>query len=182
MTAILKKLWHDPVWSKVIASVILALGMTVTGYFLNWWPTIGGFVSSSTLTPNWLLFLLVLLCLPTLIIIGALAWQNVFPSTPHSPSWKNYTTDIFFNLRWRWTYGTNGQIYDTHSFCPYCDFQVYAKDVSSYAVIEHIAFHCDSCGCNLGEFQESIYSLESKIKRFVQQKLRNETWETQGST
>lgn len=186
MTAILKNLWHDPVWSKVIAGVILALGATVATYFLDWWPAIGGFVSSSIafalssmLTPNWLLLLLALLSLPTLIIIGALAWQSVFPSKARSPSWQDYTADIFCGLRWRWTYGTGGRIYDAHTFCPHCDFQVYAKDVSSYRVIDHIAFHCDSCGRNLGEFQESLNSLESKVKRFVQQKLRNGTWVAQ---
>lgn len=183
MTTMLKKTWHDPVWSKVIAGAILALGATVATYFLDWWPAIGVFVSgsiafalASTLTPNWLLLLLALLALPALVIIGALAWQGVSPSEPRSPSWHDYTADIFFGLRWRWNYGTGGRIDDAHTFCPHCDFQVYARDVSSFRVIDHIAFHCDSCGRNLGEFEESFDSLESKVKRFVQQKLRNGTW------
>lgn len=186
MTAIFKKLWHDPVWSKVIAGAILALGATVATYFLNWWPTIGGFANSliaftlaSTPTPIWLLLVLALLALPMLIFIGALVWQSVFPSKAHSPSWQNYTTDIFFGLRWRWKYGTGAQIYDAHTFCPHCDFQVYAKDISSYRFIDHIAFHCDSCSRHLGEFHESFNSLENKVKRFVQQKLRNRTWSPQ---
>jgi hypothetical protein len=39
----LKKAWDDPVWSKVIASVILAVGTLLITYFLNWWPAIGRF-------------------------------------------------------------------------------------------------------------------------------------------
>lgn len=186
MTAMFKKLWHDPVWSKVIAGVILALGATVAAYFLDWWPSIRvairnsiAFAFDSTLTSNWLLLLLVLLALPTLILIGAIAWQSVSPSKARSPTWQNYTTDIYFGLRWRWTYGTKGQIYDANTLCPHCDFQVYAKDVSTYRVIDHIAFHCDSCGRHLGEFNESFNSLEDKVKRLVQQKLRNGTWAAQ---
>lgn len=36
----LKKIWHDPVWSKVIAGVILGIGTAAAVYFLDWWPRI----------------------------------------------------------------------------------------------------------------------------------------------
>ena len=186
MTTLFTKLWHDPVWSKVIAGVILAVGATVATYFLNWWPVIGEFVSqcftfalASTSTPNWLLFVLGLLALPVVIIFGVIVWEKIFP--PHStpPSWRSYTTDFFFGLRWRWTYGNMGELYNTHTFCPHCDYQVFAQDASPYRVIDHIAFHCESCDRHLGEFQESLASLESKTERFIQQKIRNGTWLTQ---
>lgn len=184
----LKKLWNDPVWSKVIAGVILATSATVATYFLDWWPAIGKFGAqsypftlASSSIPNWLLFLLGLLGLPTVILLGAVVWQKVFPPQSTAPSWRSYTTDLFFGLRWRWRYFDDGQIYDAHTFCPYCDFQVYAQDVSSYRVIDHIAFHCDSCGRRLAEFQESFTSLENKTKRFIQQKIRSGTWLTQNS-
>lgn len=183
-----KKLWHDPVWSKVIAGVILAVGATVATYFLNWWSVIGEFVSqcitfalASTSTPNWFLFVLVLLALPVVILFGVRVWEKIFPSQSSPPSWRTYTTDFFFGLRWRWTYGSGGEIYNAHTFCPHCDFQVFPRDVSSYSVIDHIAFHCESCDCYLGEFQESLASLESKTERFIQQKIRNGSWATQSS-
>jgi hypothetical protein len=179
----IKKLWHDPVWSKVIAGVILATGAAASAYFLDWWPAIGAFAANAyqfalaaTSTPNWVLLILGLLSLTTVVFIGALAWQAVYPQKPTSLSWRTYTTDIYFGLRWRWRYFDDGQICDTHTFCPHCDFQVYAHDVSSYSVIDHIAFHCDSCGRHLGEFKESIASLENKTKRFIQQKIRNGSW------
>jgi hypothetical protein len=182
----LKKLWHDPVWSKVIAGVILAVSATVATYFLHWWPAIGEFISqcftfamASSTTPNWLLFVLGLLALPMVILLGAIVREKIFPPQPSSPSWRSYTTDFFFGLRWRWTYGSRGEIYNAHTFCPNCDFQVFARDVSSYRVIDHIAFHCESCGRHLGEFQESFASLESKTERFIQQKIRNGSWLTQ---
>ena len=189
MAQLLKKLWHDPVWSKVIASVILAMGAAISAYFLDWWPLIGQFafqsyqfILASTFVPNWALLIMGLLSLPALVLLGAVAWQTVFRSEQPSLSWRNYTTDIYFGLRWRWRYFDDGQIYDTHTFCPHCDFQVYSRDVSFYSAIDHIAFHCDSCGRHLGEFQESLASLESKTKRFIQQKVRNGTWRDQSGS
>ena len=186
MASILTRLWHDPVWSKVIAGAILAVGATVATYFLDWWPVIGRFISSSYVValssasvPVWVIVLVVLLALPTVLFLAALIWKRLFPSQSSPPSWKLYTSDIYFGLRWRWRYLDEGHIYDMHSFCPHCDFQVYARDVSSYRVISHIAFSCESCGQQLGDFQESLESLENKIKRFIQQKIRNGTWLSQ---
>ena len=47
----LKKLWRDPVWSKVIAGAILAIIGSCATYF---WPTVKSFLKSSTAVPNWL--------------------------------------------------------------------------------------------------------------------------------
>lgn len=97
MITMFKKLWHDPVWSKVIAGVILAVGATVVTYFLNWWPVISEFVSrcitfalASTSTPNWLLFVLVLLVLPVVFLFGVLIWEKIFLSQSSPPSWRTY--------------------------------------------------------------------------------------------
>jgi hypothetical protein len=103
-------------------------------------------------------------------------WQLLFGEGSKGQSWTNYRTDIYFNLRWRWSYSETGQIYGVHTFCPHCDFQVYEKNVSPYRVPDHIAFQCESCGRSLGDFEESISSLENKVKRFIQQRLRNGTW------
>jgi len=186
MATTFTKLWHDPVWSKVIATVILAVGATITTYFFNWWPEIGKFVAlcfsfalASTPIPNWLIFALGLLALPAVILFGAIGWRTAFPPQSTPPSWKNYTTDFFFNLRWQWKYDPAGQICDTHTFCPHCDFQVYARQVSAFQFVDHIAFHCENCGSHLGEFKESLALLENKTMRFIQLKIRNGTWLTQ---
>lgn len=180
MAQLIKKLWRDPVWSKVIAGVILAVGAAIGAYSLNWWPAIGKFAAHSyelllfsTSVPNWAILIMGLLSLPTLLFLGAFAWQVAFPHKPPSLSWRDYNTDIYFNLRWRWKYFSDGQVYDMHAFCPHCDFQIYAQDIGSYRIIDHISFHCESCGRHLAEFQESLSSLENRTKRFIQQKIRN---------
>jgi len=43
--SMLKQYWNDPVWSKVIAGIILAVGALIGTYFLDWWPAIGRFAA-----------------------------------------------------------------------------------------------------------------------------------------
>lgn len=180
----LKKIWNDPVWSKVISAAILGAVALASAYFLNWWPTIGTllatgvtFISASSSIPNWLIGLLALLTIPTIFILAVFCWEAVRPSK-QVLGWEAYTSDVFFGLRWRWQYSRTSQIHSLHCFCPHCDFQVFPLNVSSYAFQDKILFRCDSCHNSLGIFEESYSSLESKATRFAQQKIRNGTWDT----
>lgn len=177
-----KSIWHDPVWSKVISTGIvgtLALGLS---YFLDWWSVLGfylttalTFVGNKSLIPNWLIGLLILAALPAVAVLATLVWRTAFPRATHASSWQSYTSDFFMNLRWRWRYAGD-YITDLQTFCPHCDFQVYPENVSAYRVVDRIAFHCESCDTHLGTFDESYRSLESKVERFAQQKIRNGKW------
>jgi hypothetical protein len=82
---------------------------------------------------------------------------------------------LFFDLRWRW------QVYDSVltdpvPFCPYCDYQIHPHRASAYAVVPRIGFDCDSCRADLPTFEEDFDSLQSKVKRLVQQKMRTGAW------
>ena len=126
--------------------------------------------------PNWIIALLGLLAAPAFFVLIAFLWQTAFPSNP-APNWKNYTTDTFFNLRWRWRYfDDDGQPYALSIFCPHCDFQIYPQNLSGYREVDRIGFQCDKCGQKLAELNESFDLLENKVKRHIQHKLRNRTW------
>lgn len=182
---IVKRLWNDPVWSKVIAGVILAAGATIGAYFLNWWPIIGRFTRSgynfilfTTSVPNWLLVILGIVCLPTIFLVLSLIWEKTHIKNKDTEAdWRSYKTDIYFGLRWRWKYFQGGAIHDVNTFCPLCDFQVFPYNASAYSIIDRIGYHCDSCGSDLGQLDESQGSLENKVIRLIQQKLRNGSWQ-----
>ena len=184
MSKSFKNLWHDPVWSKVIAGSILALGAIISTYLLNWWPAIGAttfnflaYLKTTWTLPVWLAVVVIALSIPTIVFLIASLWYKVFPSAENLGSWQSYTTDIFYNLRWRWSYFDDGQIYKLTTFCPICDYQLYADNLSSFRVIDHIAFSCDSCKRDICEFQESVAMVESKVMRYIQQKLINGSWQ-----
>jgi hypothetical protein len=178
MNPLFKKLWHDPVWSKVIAGVILAGGATAATSYFRWWDAVGrfvaqlwGYVVSRTPTPNWLLAGLTLLAVPTLLLVG-----RACSSTSPRSALAAYRTDLFFGLRWRWRYGEGGLPFDLYSFCPSCDYQVYAEHRSLYSAVPQIVFHCDNCGRDVAQLQEPLESLESKIRRLIQQRIRSDAW------
>src|SRR5712664_2715950 len=89
----LKNIWNDPVWSKVIASVIIAGAGWLT-YRLNWWPgwmtrRIAGlwisfwtYLSSASAIPHWLLILLILIAVPTIVVAAVLMWVAIFQKNP----------------------------------------------------------------------------------------------------
>lgn len=177
----LKKIWNDPVWSKVIAAGILALIAVITTY-LDWWPNIWTFLSNSlafikaySLVPNWLLAIFGLLAIPTIVLITFFMYSLLKPNSQNTPDWKTYTSDTFFGICWRWQYYNNA-MNDMHTFCPHCDFQIFPQNASAYNAVDRIAFHCDSCHRSLGSFNEPYISLENKAKRFAQQKIRNGSW------
>lgn len=176
----LGRIWKDPVWSAVIAAgVVPALT-----YLLGWWPRIFEFATlgwqflfESSALPNWLLGIAGLLIITTVVFWGALLWSE-FGATAQSPSdWRRYREDEFFGLRWRWrwSYSAN-RIDELRTFCPHCDFQVFAREDSPWDALDRISFSCDSCHSKLREFPESYRSLESKTERFIQQKVRNGSW------
>lgn len=74
----LKKIWYDPVWSKVIATIIFAALAALAG--LSWNP-IGTFLLSASLVPHWLLGLLCLVaaCIAVILLTAAK------PKTPDTP-------------------------------------------------------------------------------------------------
>lgn len=175
----LKSVWKDPVWASVIAAGITSVG----SYFAGWWPAIIQFIGTawaflfaSSVVQNWLIGLVGMLAVPTVVFVLLAVWQISHPAESGRLDWRSYTEDSFFGLRWRWSYSSIGQIQRLHTFCPHCDFQVFAHDASAYAAVDRIRYHCDSCQASLGEFSESCQSLESKTERFIQQKIRTDTW------
>ncbi|HUW27893.1 MAG TPA: hypothetical protein VMV97_04725 [Sulfuriferula sp.] len=182
----IKSLWKDPVWSAVIAAAVIGVGGACGTYLLGFWPRMATFGSqvwrlftTSTAVPNWLLVLLGVATIPTLLLLAAGMWALFAKKTSSQPSWVAYTSDMFFGLRWRWRY-TAGSIDGLNTFCPHCDYQVFPYEASAYQMVDRIGFKCDSCQRGLGEFDESILSLKSKVERFIQQKVRNDNWQPGG--
>jgi hypothetical protein len=174
----LTKIWKDPVWAAVISTAIVAAGGTVVTYLFGPWPTIGTWIKSvaaygvaTSQLPNWCIWLLGAVALPTVLFALALVWEALRGSNEPDPRLL-YVEDVILGLRWRWKYLSGGTFGDVHSFCPHCDFQVFPQDARAYDAIDRIAYSCDSCGAKLAEFAESHGELESKVRRFIQQKLK----------
>jgi len=184
----LKSIWKDPVWAAVISTGITAAIGAAGTYALNLWPTIGAWAAQAwsymgrpSQVPNWVVWVLVLLGLPTIGGVAAIIWVAVRP-TQEAETLRTYTQDHFLGLRWRWNYFPSGKLEDPLPFCPHCDYQLQPHQASAYAAIDRIGFHCDSCGTDLPTFDESFDSLQGKIRRFIQQKIRSGDWRASSAT
>jgi len=178
----LKKVWTDPVWSKVIAAAIVAGLASVITYFGGWWPDIASFFSragslaiSSTFVPNWLLAVLILCAIAVLLIVTIGLWALFF-SHDAGLAYLSYTEDLILGVRWRWRYGSDGAIYKLVSFCPSCDYQIHPRDVAAFRAVEHIQYRCEDCGAMVGDFQMPLDEIESRVMRHIQKNLRTGTW------
>lgn len=174
------KVWKDPVWSKVIATGILALLSLSVVYFFDFLSSVlsgleygVNFIFKSTLVPNWLIGFMGFCTAMVIFVFLLYGKEKHFPKQKRI-LWRDYKKDYFLGLEWHWTFGSTGSdIYDLHSCCPKCKYQVFLRPASHYSTP---IYKCDSCGGSYGPFQESLGEIESKVRRFIQQKLRTRSW------
>jgi hypothetical protein len=109
----LKKIWHDPVWSKVIANAIWTIpSLGVISYIAGWWPPIVQWIYSESSISNRLLLISSVLALWKVIDIALLInspfrelhkamkkFDNKSTNTDakttaptNTPVWKTYNT------------------------------------------------------------------------------------------
>lgn len=177
----IKGIWKDPVWSKVIATGILAAIASIGTYIFGVWPAIGSvisqgwsFIVARTPTPNWLLGLMAIPCLLVIFVLLLGIRERLSESEP-AKTWKSYTRDNFFGLLWSWSY-TGNQIDNLHALCPQCEYQILPKDVSSYTVVPRFDCSCDDCGYSAGSFEGYPDELHQKVKLKIQKALRTGQW------
>lgn len=76
----LKKIWHDPVWSKVIAAILVATLSAVAT--LLWKSSVGAFLLRTSPIPNWVLGLLGLIVASEGMILLATGYTRRQLSSP----------------------------------------------------------------------------------------------------
>ena len=129
--------------------------------------------SSTTVVTNWLLAVIVIFTLPTLLNVIGLALNRVRSAETLEITWQSYREDLFYNIRWRWTY-INNRLEDLRSYCANCDYEVFSKQ--NDRLNDDIHFDCESCNSHLQTFDEPYLQIKSKIVRFIDRKIRNGQW------
>jgi len=164
--------WHDPVWSKVIATGIVSLFATVGAYVFReplsslmlrcWDALIAGVVVSM-----WVVIFVSVYITITLYVF----FKRFKMSTKHEP-WRSVDKIILKmdnkNLLLRWAnigYECPGNI---RLFCSDCDFEIeYNEDEWGPST----TLICSQCGFNM-KIQVTKFSLCERLKKTIQQKHR----------
>jgi hypothetical protein len=181
MRKVIRKLWHDPVWSAVIAGVILAILAAVAAYFLNWWPKLWAVIKSvfayffaSTAVWNWIIAAAVIAILgQTGFIVWFIRRVNA-QAASNDPTWRVYTKDYFFGAIWLWGFkGASSDLSELHCICPDCQYDVsidYGNDWGEGAFL-----HCEECDWNT-KVKIQPEELPIKLQKLIRQKIRSGEW------
>ena len=184
MKKIIKNVWTDSVCSKVIAAGIIALIVYLSTLIFDWIPGFLTFLSSvldfflmKTLIPNWSIALLSLCALIVIYRFVINLWYSLFPS---KPSWTDYKSDIFYDLKWVWDYDFEGQIFNLYSLCKHCNFEINLVDEREYPGSRTIwtQYNCESCSKTAGPFQGSNRKIIADVRRRIRQKIRTATYQS----
>jgi hypothetical protein len=147
----LKKLWTDPVGSKVVAWAIIGLiGVAMTLWIpglLSIFRSLWLWITADFAVPRWLFLLLSGYSLITLVLIIQ-AWLSSYSGVPEAPiTQRDYTKDRLYGLVWSWQYSTiDDSIIGLATFCPKCDYQLFGCESRSFRLSHPLEYCCPECG------------------------------------
>ena len=180
----IKAIWKDPVWSKIIAAGMLGLITIIGTYLTGVWPVIvkwiihaWNFITSNTSTPNWLLGLMTILCV-LFIFLVLVNIKDRFSQSKPVITYRSYTKDNFEGLLWSWDYFGN-RIDQLQSLCPECHYEILPQVASSYYPGPLYDYSCEECGYTAGTKEGYPDDLNQKIELKIQKNVRTGQWKEQ---
>ena len=173
-----------PIRTKVVAGVVSGLILATIFYavpklfqwiisILSWlWQY---FISSINI-PKWLLWLLLILALPTLVRV----LKRFLKRDENSePTFWMYRQDEFEGITWRWSYDYSGRPVNIVPFCPNCDSQLVHVKENQFSLKPtfSVSFYCERCKQERARIEGgNEYYAVSMIERFIDRKIRNGEW------
>jgi len=158
---ILKIMWKDPVWSKIISFGIIALLTFMTNSF-----TKGAFIKSicSLLNREIALYWVLLVFLGIWLINIMLKYFK----KKKKPRYYSYKEDTICNQKYRWDYDKSGRIICLFVICPKCHIRM-IPTIDRYSGSQ-MEYNCPQCDHKISgsEFKD-----EYKIQTIISEKIKN---------
>jgi len=158
-----------PLVSKILPPLIVALIIYAASFVPVLWEPLESliacvwtFLLDPVSTPAWILFLLSGASLTGLVMLAVKLWPTSVPT------WHDYQSDRFHEVRWWWSYNPSP---DPLPFCPKDETRLVIDD-------QHYAFRlqCETCGEIWGPFQGKFHQLQATVKRQIERKIRTGEW------
>lgn len=109
------------------------------------------------------------LCTTAAAVVSALRF---YASRSAKPGPVLPASDEVLGIIWRWSPSTYGRFEGMASFCPKCDYQVYARDAAPYAYVHETSYSCENCNWRSQVFDVAPEELEDRVRRDLQRKAR----------
>lgn len=116
-------------------------------------------LTSITGLPNWGLYLLIAMSIPTCIQLKSFVIM---------PKGKLYKSDEFFGCIWKWEY-SRGQLHNIVSFCPECDTMLVCIKHRGFG---SITLTCENCNRDILHHEGTCGYLIEKVSRLIDRKIR----------
>jgi len=165
---------EHPVRHGVIATVVGGLILALLSWFtpfLSWvgslFSAVWAHVVSSISVPRWLFYPLVVVSLVCVIVGIVKLFGKKDPR-------RQYTSDIFHGMNWRWYLDGNLHPHNLRCFCPEDSTRlVYSND----SLWERSAtFHCETCGRRWGPIDGNQHDAIAMIERQIERKINTGEW------
>ena len=185
----IRKIWKDPVWSKVISVGILLLIGIISDHYISWWERLKINLSKFILYLNqtveleyWKFYLLILSTSLFFLLVILIIFSILKEKSEHNKlkyPWEKYTTDIFFGVECHWEYLYNSTApMNIHYLCPSCQYELHPKNHYNIRYSDDTTiFRCENCNTTYEEVLINPRYIENKIILKVQQKIRTNSWE-----
>lgn len=172
-----KRVWKDPVWSKLIAGAIGAA-------FIGVWAHVEGNFNFATVekpaaaawnfvnTEVRISALLLAYIALSSVALGALGTLRLLNKTALSPQ-SDYLTDVIMGLRWRWTVLPNGRVGNPRMFCHECDYELQTFDSQRPM---RMFCKCGNCGRAAEIPAASATEVFRKVTLEAERRIRTGDW------
>ena len=163
-----------PIRNGVLIAVISSLIISVIPFTWAWGivksvsGSIWGHFSSSTNVPLFLIWILLLLSIPTLIRL----LKRIFPSKECEPRIADYNEDVIRGIKWKWSYWGHTPT-NFSSFCPTCDTRL-IYSLSYYP--DRTTFSCETCHREVATLDGDRDFAEGSIARQIERTVNSGDW------
>jgi hypothetical protein len=173
MRKFLKKVWIDPVWSKVLGAIILALISGIVEFFTKVKPLTCIFnllkqfiiIFAYKITiPIWGL---ILIALPTIFFIVIFIIILISKPPPRLISWQDYKMDNIDGIKWVWSWYRN-DVSDLIALCPVCMCELESKQ-HPYKLGTDL--YCQKCDKYI-DLNTSMNEFKEKVKKEIRRRVR----------
>jgi len=163
--------------ATVLGGIILALIPATRDFFTGVFSAVGkllgviwSFLISEGQIPWIFIVILFLLALPTIVRII----RTFIPKTEElGPSAKDYTTDNFFGVLWRWSYLYSD---DLAGFCPNCQTRLVIRREYGYGDGDKTSFYCETCNKNRATLDGDRQFAFGTVWRQIERKINTGKW------
>jgi hypothetical protein len=168
----------------VAVTAILGISAVV---FPGGWAAAGSFIADvAVISWEWTvapaqvptgLLVIMAICTAATVAVPAVL---LYASRASKPGPVFPTSDEVLGIVWRWPAESYGSFQPLASFCPNCDYQMQPRCAPPWVDYEETTYLCDHCKWKSKKFDISPKEVESRVRRELQRKARQEAREAEG--